>query len=193
MDWIENLDREIFLFLNGFHSGFLDPFFNLTNQVLTWVPLYIFFMCLIIRKFGKKGWITILSALLLVLATDQSSVFLKNSVQRYRPSHNLELKEKVHLINNEKGGQFGFVSSHAANIWGIAVFMMLTLEIKKYKSILLLLMWAFLVSYGRIYSGVHYPLDVVGGAILGVLLAFLLVKFSNLLQQKIYNSHISNS
>jgi undecaprenyl-diphosphatase len=193
MDWIENLDREIFLFLNGFHSGFLDSFFNLTNQVLTWVPLYIFFMCLIIRKFGKKGWITILSALLLVLATDQSSVFLKNSVQRYRPSHNLELKEKVHLINNEKGGQFGFVSSHAANIWGIAVFMMLTLEIKKYKSILLLLMWAFLVSYGRIYSGVHYPLDVVGGAILGVLLAFLLVKFSNLLQQKIYNSHISNS
>ncbi|MFN6039104.1 MAG: phosphatase PAP2 family protein [Bacteroidota bacterium] len=150
-------------------------------------------MCLIIRKFGKKGWITILSALLLVLATDQSSVFLKNSVQRYRPSHNLELKEKVHLINNEKGGQFGFVSSHAANIWGIAVFMMLTLEIKKYKSILLLLMWAFLVSYGRIYSGVHYPLDVVGGAILGVLLAFLIVKFSNLLQQKIYNSHISNS
>ena len=187
MEWLENLDRIFFLFLNGFHSDFFDVFFSWTNRVITWVPLYVFFLMLIIRKFKTKSWLLVIGALLLVIATDQSSVMLKNSVQRYRPSHNLEIKEKVHIINNESGGQFGFVSSHAANLWGISMYMILILELKKKKWIGLLLFWASLVSFGRIYSGVHYPADVLGGAILGLLLAVLMFGLMRYLLSTYFN------
>jgi undecaprenyl-diphosphatase len=181
VEMLEKFDRELFLTLNGFHTTFLDYTFWIGSLVLTWIPLYIFFFILALKKFKNKSWIPLLGAALLILATDKTSVLIKNSVKRVRPTHNIEIQEKVHVLFMDKGGQFGFVSSHAANMWGLATYMILLMNFRKRYFSFLLLFWAAFVSYGRIYAGVHYPADVAGGALLGILLAFVIFKLQNLL------------
>ena len=120
---------------------------------------------------------------LLFLIGDQSSVKLfKDVFERLRPCHNPEITDLVHTLYGKCGGQYGFVSSHATNSFALAIFSGFLLK-SKYKYILpLMLLWAALVSYSRIYVGVHYPADILGGMILGSIvgiLVFWLMKFSN--------------
>lgn len=108
---------------------------------------------------------------------DQISVQLfKDVFMRLRPCHNPEIADLIHTINGACGGQYGFVSSHAANTFGLALFV--GLIFKKHVPFLLkaLLIWAAVVSYSRIYVGVHYPADLICGAILGSIIAFLMWK-----------------
>lgn len=191
MEWLESLDRSLFLFLNGFHHSWLDVFFSYVGLVGTWIPLYVVILLVLIRRFKKKIWLNLLMVAFLVLATDQSSVALKNSVQRFRPSHNIEIRERVHVLNDERGGKFGFVSSHAANMWGIAIFVFMTLRPTRKFSVFLLFAWASLVSYGRIYAGVHYPADVAAGAILGIALGLIFYNVQAKLLQKFENENNS--
>ncbi len=117
----------------------------------------------------------IVAAIVLIAISDLTSVHLfKNVFQRYRPSHNIDLQNLVHLVDGYTGGQFGFVSSHATNTMALAVFMIVSLSFEKKIFIALLLFWAMLVSYSRVYLGVHYPSDVVVGMMLGALLAFMI-------------------
>ena len=128
---LEQLDQSLFLALNGCHSPFLDNFFWMVSDKYIWIPLYLFLVFLIIRKYKKQSWIIILSAITVIILTDQISVHLfKNVFMRYRPSHNLDLQGLVHLVNGYRGGLYGFVSSHAANSFGIAVFTVLILKNK---------------------------------------------------------------
>ncbi|HIE16051.1 MAG TPA: phosphatase PAP2 family protein [Bacteroidales bacterium] len=155
----------------------------LVSNKYVWIPLYLFFVFLIIRKYKTQSWIILLATILLLAFSDLTSVHLfKNVFMRYRPSHNLELQGLVHLIDGYKGGLYGFVSSHAANSFGFATFMALLFK-NRWGGILLLL-WAVLVSYSRIYIGVHYPADIVGGALLGILGATLfysvVIKYFNI-------------
>jgi undecaprenyl-diphosphatase len=110
-----------------------------------------------------------------VTLCDQISVLIKDYlVQRPRPTHNPEIADLVHIIyngdypNGYRGGKYGFVSSHAANVFGVAAF--LSNQFKHYRWTLFLFTWALIVSYSRIYIGVHYPLDIIFGAILGALI-----------------------
>ena len=178
LDLFESWDREIFLLLNGYHSDWLDFVMWHISGKLEWIPLYLVLLYLIIKKFGKLSWIVLLGAGLLITLADQVSVQLfKEVFERYRPCHNLEINELVHIVNNKCGGKFGFVSSHAANSFAIATFIGLLLSHQAKKNILVvLLLWATLVSYSRIYLGVHYPSDVIGGALLGMILAQLFYK-----------------
>jgi len=170
LDIFKQIDQSFFLALNSCHSPFFDTLFWWISNRYIWIPLYLFMTYLIIRKYKKQSWIIILSAIILVIITDQTSVHLfKNVFMRYRPSHNLNLQELVHLVNGYRGGLYGFVSSHAANSFGIAIFTALILKNKWYW--LSILLWAVLVSYSRIYLGVHYPADIASGAILGSTLA----------------------
>tara|TARA_B110000503_G_scaffold136680_1_gene219482 strand:- start:1750 stop:2313 length:564 start_codon:yes stop_codon:yes gene_type:complete len=168
---LEHWDRQLFLFLNGFHSESLDFIMWHVSGKLQWIPLYLFLLFILTKKYGKSIWVILVATALVVTLADQFSVKLfKEGFERWRPCHNLDLKEMVHLVNNKCGGRFGFVSSHAANSFATAGLLGLFLN---RKALGLLLIWASIVSYSRVYLGVHYPSDILGGAILGLIVAFL--------------------
>lgn len=103
------------------------------------------------------------------LSDQIASGLIKNSVKRLRPSHEPSLMPLIHLSKAGPGGMYGFVSSHSANAFGLLTFLFFLLP-SKYKWLkIILFCWALLVSYSRIYNGVHYPSDVIGGAIVGIL------------------------
>lgn len=179
LETLEKIDKDFFIFLNGMHNSFFDTIFYLSSLVGIWMPLYLFFTALVIKKFGKNCWVPLIGAVLLVIVTDRSSSMIKKSVMRYRPSYNIEIKNTTHIIKDNKGAQYGFVSSHAANTFGIALYMILLLRNKKKYFSFLILLWAAFVSYGRIYGGLHYPADIIGGAILGLASAFVIYKTQN--------------
>ena len=171
MQTLENIDRELFLFFNSAHTDWLDPVMWFLSGRVIWLPVVAFIVYLLVRKFRKDFWITIIALALCYLLTEQLSVLIKDSVQRYRPTHNTEISLLVHTVNNYRGALYGFVSSHAANSFGLAL--LSTLFIRKWWVALALFIWAFMVSYIRIYLGVHYPADVATGAALGILVAIL--------------------
>jgi len=166
MEW----DTELFLFLNGLHSPFWDTPMWYISAKLTWVPFYLVLAYLIFKQKGVKGiWAVVAVALLITLA-DQTSVHLfKNVFERLRPCREPIIEHLVHKVNNKCGGKFGFVSSHAANSFALGMFM--SLFFAKRWATIGFIFWAALVSYSRVYLGVHYPGDILGGGILGCLLA----------------------
>ncbi len=166
------LDRKLFVLLNSLHTEQLDPLFYYVSGDWTWLPLYLFFIYLIIKKFKKLSWLPLLAIALAVTLSDQTSSMIKKSVKRARPSHDVSLGPSVHSVNGYKGGTYGFVSSHAANTFCIALLISLQLGLPLIKSIFLFV-WAFVVSYSRIYLGVHFPADIVLGAALGLAVGFL--------------------
>ena len=172
LELLNAIDTKVFLFLNGINSPFFDNLMFFISGKKEWIPLYIAIIALIIARFKLKGLYVILCLIILVVLTDWISVHLfKNVFQRLRPSHNPQLEGLVHLVNNYKGGQFGFVSSHAANTFGLAMFLTLLFKNKYFSGFML--SWAAIVSYSRIYLGVHYPGDIICGALLGIILSYL--------------------
>ncbi|MFN8208846.1 MAG: phosphatase PAP2 family protein [Bacteroidales bacterium] len=170
IDWLNQLDTRVFLFLNGLHSPGADQLMWWFTKGWIWAPLYLVFLIVLWKKLRTKIWVAIVAIILLVAITDQTSVrFFKNPVQRLRPSHNPQLTGQVHTVNGYKGGKFGFISSHAANTFGIALLLALLVRRKWFS--LTLLGWAALMSYSRIYLGVHYPGDIFCGMLWGMLLA----------------------
>ena len=167
---IKNWDEAAFLWLNSFHSSALDPIVLQLTQTISWIPLYVLLLYQIYRIDPKNtAWI-LGGVMLTILLSDQvTSGLMKPYFERLRPCHDPRWEGMLHLYGR-CGGLYGFVSSHAANTFGLATFLTLKLG-KKQKAIAWLFLYALLVSYTRIYLGVHYPLDVFFGAVVGVLAA----------------------
>lgn len=161
-----DIDKKLFLFLNGFNSSFFDALMLQITHNLIWIPLY---LLMIYWLFNLYKWRVVYILLLIGLTVaicDQVSVKLfKEVFQRLRPSHNEEFSNIIHLVNGRRGGLYGFVSSHAANTFGVATIISFFLN-KNYMKYIVF-SWALIVSYSRIYLGVHYPFDILGGALLG--------------------------
>lgn len=184
IEWLEHIDRELFLWLNSLHSPFFDRVFWVITGKYFGIPFYLLGIVLLIRKYGwKKGLILITGAVLAVVLADQASRHLfKDVFQRWRPSHNAEIKDLVHLVNGYRGGMNSFVSSHAANMFAVATFVGLAMN----RLVLVLgFVVAALIAYSRVYLGVHYPSDILCGGLLGIFLGWLVYRFySNTLNLK---------
>lgn len=164
-DFIVQADKELFLFLNSCHTEVLDHIMWLFSGKWFWIPLY---LSILVWWIFKQKWNAVwlfLLAIVALIASDQISVAIKFALERPRPSHNPEFAGLVHHINNYKGGAYGFVSSHAANTFGFGTYALLS--IKKRWFTIAIMLWAAVVSYSRIYLGVHYPGDIIVGALLG--------------------------
>lgn len=148
-----------------------------------WIPLYVLIIFFIFKKFKLKGIIPFLLIIISIALADLISVHcFKEVFQRLRPCHNPEIENFVHLVNNKCGGRYGFVSSHAANTFALAGFAFKIFK-NKYFTISIIF-WAAIVSYSRIYLGVHYPADIIGGAILGLLIGLLMFFFFEKINKK---------
>ena len=166
---LTQLDQRLFLWINEKHSPFWDPIMFWASNQWIWIPFYAFLGYLLYRRFGNFALYFALWIAALITLSDQGSSHLKDWVCRPRPSHDWRLAGLVHLSAAGPGGLYGFVSSHAANCFALCVFLGLLLPRSDRPLKLLLLVWALFVCYSRVYNGVHYPGDVLGGILLGSL------------------------
>lgn len=175
LEKIKELDQELFLELNGIHNPTMDFIMYWLSDRFIWFPFYGLLLAFIIYKLRWKAVYTVTAIILTIICADQFTTrFMKAYFQRFRPCHEESIQSLVHMVAG-CGGSYGFASSHAANTFGLAMITWLIFK-DKYPKFSLLFFWAIPVSYSRIYLGVHYPLDIIVGALVGMLIAFLIYK-----------------
>jgi undecaprenyl-diphosphatase len=170
IETLKNIDRSLFLSINSFHNEWMDKVMWIISNDLFIYPFVILFLVAFYKKIGpRKTGILILSLGFCVATSDFTTNIIKHSVKRYRPTHNLEIKEQVHVVNEYRGGQFGFFSGHSSNTFAVTflLFLSSSLFLSASKRLLFFSI-PLLVAYSRVYLGVHYPADVAVGAIYGI-------------------------
>ena len=182
MDFIIDLDKSLFVYLNSLGSEYFDKFWLFFSESDIIEALYLFLVIEFLWFFKIKDVKSILiflsSIILMIVFTDQSSNFFKEFFERLRPCHNPELIEIIRIVKSGCGGLYGFFSAHAANTFAFASFIyFLTPNENNYKrTSSYLFIWAAFISYSRIYIGVHFPLDILVGGVYGFLSGYLFHK-----------------
>ena len=183
LEKIIQYDKDLFVYLNSLGNENWDTFWmTITNQ-FSWIPLYLLFFFLIFKSLGwKKGLSLIILTAVLITFSDQFTVFIKNYFERLRPNRDSSINEIIRVLKNNKS--FSFLSGHATTSTAVSLFMHLSLK-KDYKYTILFFIWHLLFAYSRIYIGVHFPIDVITGALLGLLIGFIFYSLSLKLLLKI--------
>ncbi|NNE55234.1 MAG: phosphatase PAP2 family protein [Flavobacteriales bacterium] len=191
IEFLEQLDRELFLYLNGLRADFLDRPMWVISQIYGTLPLMLILLYHIWKKHSWQLAVSSLGGIIIVVSlADRISVELfKEVFQRFRPTHNLEIKDIVNTVKDfagveYRGGKFSFVSSHATNFFGLSSFYWQLLRPTKKWIVIALFAWAGIVSYSRIYLGVHYPSDIFAGAALGLIIGWASFKIFDALYRR---------
>ncbi len=180
LEQIESWDHWLLLKINNANSPFFDQMMWGISSPYFGIPFYLFFAYLFYRFFGLKKTLVICGLIALTVGVSDltAKYCFKEVFERSRPTHHLMLMDQLHLVNDYKGGAYGFISSHASNMFSIAAMVFLFIG-KKHKLLFwLLLIWASLIGYSRVYLGVHYPSDVFVGALVGCAIAGILYYLS---------------
>jgi undecaprenyl-diphosphatase len=185
---IVSADQELFLWLNGLHTPWLDTVMYWITYKYTWIPLYILLIALTVRAEGwKKGGVIIVAVVLAVAAADKvTSGFMKPYFLRLRPCHDPSIQVVMHHVT-DCGGMYGFASSHASTGFALAIAWFSLLR-RKVPQIVFLFLWAAVYAYSRVYVGVHYPLDILVGALVGLLVGYSFVQLYYIFLKRYYHS-----
>jgi len=172
LDFIKNIDIQIFSFINGFYSEVADRIFLILTATVFWIPMFGWIIFLIIKRYKNQAIGLLTCLVLFVFLNDQSCNLIKKTVQRQRPSQDIEMNGKIHLAQKQDGtyyvgGKYGFPSAHAANSVLFVIYCVCFLKPRKKYVIVLLCLWSLLMVYSRIYLGVHYPSDILAGFVVG--------------------------
>ncbi len=186
MSFINNIidkDRQLLVYLNSLGTEQWDVFWLTVTDKYIWMPLYLLLLFLLFRYYGwKKAVALFLITALLVAFTDQFVNLIKETFHRLRPSNDPDLQSIIRILKHSGG--YSFVSGHATNSFAVSTFMILSLR-KFFKPIYFILIWPFLFLYSRIYLGVHFPIDVFLGMLLGIILGYGFYRFSLLILLKV--------
>jgi undecaprenyl-diphosphatase len=174
IEFLDHTDRILFLLLNGFHNHFFDGVMFWVTKGILWIPLSLFFLFFVIRKYKWNALMILIVTALMIIVSDQLCNLAKESFQRLRPSYQPGLM--VHLVEAYKGGNYGFYSGHATNTASVAVFLIILLGRKYWYVTVPAIIWSMVMSYTRIYLGVHYPGDILVGWIMGGIIGYLFGK-----------------
>jgi len=168
---LEEWDRWLFTRINRAGANpFFDQLMPFIREAIVWAPLYLFILVLVLTNFRKQAGWWILFFISTVAMTDLVGNYVfKHGIKRIRPCNDPLFADQVRLLLDHCGAGFSFTSNHAANHFGMAVFFFLTLRRSLGKWVWTALLWAAMIAYAQVYVGVHYPFDVLGGAILGML------------------------
>ena len=173
LEQLKELDNSIFLALNGSDSSYWDGVMWLITKTQTWIPLFLVLLYVVLKNSNVRRLIIVVVALAITvaLADRLSSGLIKPLVMRWRPTHDVTFLHTIDTVFGYNGGRYGFVSSHAANTFSLFVF--LSLMFRSRLLSVCLLCWALMSSYSRVYLGVHFPGDILCGALLGMLVGLL--------------------
>jgi len=176
LDKIVRIDKELFVYLNALGNENWDGFWMIVTNQFSWIPLFLLFLILIYKSYGwKKLLILMVIIALLIAFSDQFVNFIKNYFGRFRPNRDSSINEYIRIVKNSAG--FSFVSGHATSSVAVTLFIHFTLK-NYFKYTLLFFIWPLLFAYSRIYVGVHFPIDIFFGALLGVLIGLIFYRLS---------------
>ncbi|GAC1430464.1 MAG: phosphatase PAP2 family protein [Chitinophagaceae bacterium] len=178
---IVGFDRKLFFFVNNtLANNFFDTVMPFLREANIWIPLYLFMLVFAAVNFGKRGWLWILFVICTVGLCDLvSSHLIKEFIFRVRPCQNPGLARQIRILVNYCPHSSSFTSSHATNHFGLAMFFVITLRTYTSAWINLFFAWAAVICFAQVYVGVHYPIDVLSGAVLGGLLGYITGVFFN--------------
>ena len=193
LEWIEEIDRGILVAVNGSHTEFWDQVMWFASGKYTWLPFYLFLVVLVIYHYRRNGVVMVLLVALLILLADQlASGLLKPWVERLRPSHEPGLSDLLHIVNDYRGGRYGFVSSHAANVFSLAFYFYFTARDKIRWLPYVLFPWALFVAFSRVYLGVHYPTDILVPFIFSIIIAWLISRIYFLVIERLNKKPVTS-
>ncbi|MDE7165908.1 MAG: phosphatase PAP2 family protein [Bacteroidaceae bacterium] len=184
LERLKDIDNSLFVALNGSDSVYWDAVMWLITKTTTWIPLLLILVYVIARNSDLRRFALIVTAMLLTvaLADRLSSGLIKPLVMRWRPTHDATFLHTLDTVWGYTGGRYGFVSSHAANTFALFAFLSLVLRSRLLSFFLLL--WACVSSYSRVYLGVHFPGDILCGAILGLIVGLLVYLVYNSINRR---------